>query len=160
MLITEHGKERFKLFFRCGRKLKNGPFRLHNLAAFMSTDAHGEILISGIDDSRAVLHGEVPGNRSFKSIDHELPGQIRIKGQDRRLLSFKGQGASPGVVSDLLDIPRESIKSVVINNVELAPQYLNQKFRSTEKPISKSEHYSTGQSSTVMSLVQEMITAN
>ena len=26
------------------------------------------------------------------------------------------------------DIPRESIKSVVINNVELAPQYLNQKF--------------------------------
>ena len=31
-------------------------------------------------------------------------------------------------ISDLLDIPRESIKSVVINNVELAPQYLNQKF--------------------------------
>ena len=31
-------------------------------------------------------------------------------------------------ISDLLDIPRESIKSVIINNVELAPQYLEQKF--------------------------------
>ena len=31
-------------------------------------------------------------------------------------------------ISDLLDIPRESIKSIIINNVEIAPEYLSQKF--------------------------------
>lgn len=31
-------------------------------------------------------------------------------------------------ISDLLDIPRESIKSIIINNVELAPEYYYQKF--------------------------------
>ena len=31
-------------------------------------------------------------------------------------------------ISDLLDIPRESIKGIIINNVELAPEYLSQKF--------------------------------
>ena len=31
-------------------------------------------------------------------------------------------------LSDLLEIPRESIKSVYINNVELTPEYLEHKF--------------------------------
>ena len=31
-------------------------------------------------------------------------------------------------ISDLLEIPRESIKKIYINNVELAPEYLEQKF--------------------------------
>ena len=32
------------------------------------------------------------------------------------------------IISDLLEMPRESIRSIAINNVELAPEYLDQKF--------------------------------
>ena len=31
-------------------------------------------------------------------------------------------------ISDLLEIPRSSIREIMINNVELAPEYFNQKF--------------------------------
>ena len=44
-------------------------------------------------------------------------------------------------ISDLLDIPRKSIKSVVINNVELAPQYLNQKFSRLDLKMNISKGY-------------------
>lgn len=33
-----------------------------------------------------------------------------------------------GFISDLLEIPREQIKKIYINNVELAPEYIEQKF--------------------------------
>ena len=31
-------------------------------------------------------------------------------------------------ISDMLDIPRKSIQSIIINNVELTPEFLEQKF--------------------------------
>lgn len=31
-------------------------------------------------------------------------------------------------ISDLLEIPRESIRKIIIDNVELAPEYYDQKF--------------------------------
>ena len=40
----------------------------------------------------------------------------------------KNENIIAAFISDLLDIPRESIKKIYINNVELTPEYLNQKF--------------------------------
>ena len=42
--------------------------------------------------------------------------------------SEKNEKIIAAFISDLLDIPRKSIKNIYINNVELTPEYLDQKF--------------------------------
>ena len=40
----------------------------------------------------------------------------------------KNKNIIAAFISDLLEIPRESIKAIIIDNVELTPEYYDQKF--------------------------------